>query len=219
MSVVIFSDSHLPHHFEEKKYHFLRQIISQVDTVIINGDFWDGYVTSFDSFITSEWTRLFPLLKAKQTIYLYGNHDNANFADNRVSLFCDQALFSYNFSFNKMKFVVEHGNRFLPTLDERLRIREPYPFLAGTYRQIARTMVRTFKHKFINFYYRPDNQKIKEKISQEFLQEEILICGHTHAAELNLEQRYLNSGIVNYGLGQYLLFDNKKIQFCEQWYE
>lgn len=219
MSIVIFSDTHLYHSFEANKYNFLRKIISRADQVIINGDFWDGYVTTFDDFLTSEWKKLFPLLKAKHAIYLYGNHDKAAFADSRVNLFCDNALSSYTFTFHEKKFVVEHGNRFLPTLDEQLGIREPYPILSSTYRKLVWSMVKIFRHKFIQFYFQPGNKKIKAKINTKFPKGEILICGHTHAAEVDPENRYLNSGIVNYGLGQYLFFENKKIQLYEEWYE
>jgi predicted MPP superfamily phosphohydrolase len=87
MQTLIFSDTHLTKGFNRKKYEFLREIIEPVDRVIINGDFWDGYLTSFDKFVNSEWQKLFPLLKEKQTIYLYGNHDKTKWCDSRVNLF------------------------------------------------------------------------------------------------------------------------------------
>jgi len=219
MSILIFSDTHLHPRFEEKKFIFLKDIIARADRVIINGDFWDGYLGSFDRFIHSEWKRLFPLLKRKHTIYIYGNHDSERFADTRVSLFSDMACSMYRLVYNNKRYVIEHGNRMLPMIDEILRFDRPHPFLVGSYHTLGRLLVRTLKHRFIDFYYRPDNKKIKDRIQKEYLHQEIVICGHTHAAEMSIEERFINSGLVGHGLGQYILLDHNTIRASEQWYE
>src|SRR3990172_1424130 len=68
MKILVFSDSHLTDKFEEKKFYFLKKIIRQSDFVIINGDFWDGYLTTFNRFISSNWSKLFPLLKLNKIL-------------------------------------------------------------------------------------------------------------------------------------------------------
>ena len=63
MKILVFSDTHLSSTFEEKKFNLLKEIISRADRVIINGDFWEGYLISFKEFLDSRWKELFPLLK------------------------------------------------------------------------------------------------------------------------------------------------------------
>src|SRR3990167_5228492 len=87
MKVLVFSDSHLDHNFEPKKLSYLKKLVRSVDQVIINGDFWEGYSITFDQFLSSKWNELFPLLKAKKAVYIFGNHDKKVLADKRMRLF------------------------------------------------------------------------------------------------------------------------------------
>src|SRR5689334_5828739 len=87
MKLLIFSDSHLSARFDEAKYNYLRWIITHADKVVINGDFWDRDLTTFDQFVNSDWRKLFPLLLSKATTYIYGNHDWKGYCDERVNLF------------------------------------------------------------------------------------------------------------------------------------
>ncbi|MBI3955332.1 metallophosphoesterase, partial [Candidatus Gottesmanbacteria bacterium] len=75
MHTIIISDLHLTRRFEKRKFNFLKKIIERSDQVVINGDLWDYYFSSFSQFVRSPWRQLFPLLKEKKTVYLYGNHD------------------------------------------------------------------------------------------------------------------------------------------------
>src|SRR3990170_7877882 len=104
MKILVFSDSHLTDKFEEKKFDFLKKIIRQSDLVIINGDFWDGYLTTFSRFISSDWNKLFPLLKSKKTIYIYGNHDRESYIDRNAKLFSDLQTHSYRLKLNGKSF-------------------------------------------------------------------------------------------------------------------
>jgi predicted phosphodiesterase len=89
MKILVISDVHLDNAFEKPKYRFLKKIIRRADRVIINGDFWDGYLVKFQQFIQSPWKSLFPLLKSKKTIYIYGNHDKKILSDKHTALFSD----------------------------------------------------------------------------------------------------------------------------------
>ena len=95
MNILVFSDTHLYLPFDGKKFNFLKKIISDSDQVIINGDFFDDYMISFDEFIKSPWNQLFPLLKKKKAIYIFGNHDQEKFSDKRLNLFSDVQVTSY----------------------------------------------------------------------------------------------------------------------------
>jgi len=101
MTILVFSDTHLTHRFNKKKFLFLSRIIKKADKVIINGDFWDGHISSFHRFINSKWSMLFKLLKQKKTVYIYGNHDRKEYCDSRVSSFSTIQTTHYKINFNK----------------------------------------------------------------------------------------------------------------------
>ena len=73
MKTIIFSDTHIGKRCDRRRFEYLKKIISDADRVIINGDFRDHVVKS-DKFMNSKWKELFPLLKSKKTIFIYGNH-------------------------------------------------------------------------------------------------------------------------------------------------
>ena len=57
-----------------------------------------------------------------------------------------------------------------------------------------------------------------KKYSQQLEENEILVCGHAHLAELNLKRNYINSGVIRWGLGQYLLVDNGRLEVVKSRY-
>ena len=98
MRYLIFSDTHLTPKYEPKKFAVLKNAIEQADRVIINGDFWEGFVCTFNEFVESPWSKeLFPLLKKKKAVYLFGNHDRESLANERASLFSDKQMKKYSF--------------------------------------------------------------------------------------------------------------------------
>ncbi len=46
----------------------------------------------------------------------------------------------------------------------------------------------------------------------------VLVCGHSHWAELNKKNRYINSGFINYGLAQYLKITDGEMELIEEKY-
>jgi len=98
MKYIIFSDTHLGKDYEEKRALFLKEVIKDCDKVIIAGDFWEGLQITFDQFINSPWKELFPYLKKKNTVYIYGNHDPKGSCDERVSLFSSKQAQQYTFT-------------------------------------------------------------------------------------------------------------------------
>jgi predicted phosphodiesterase len=109
--ILVVSDLHLSHRFKQSKYDLLARIIAEADRVIINGDLWDMYLTSWDRFVASRWSGLFPLLKSKRTIYLPGNHDPEDKIDYRWQLFADEYRETYACSVGSKKFIIQHGHR------------------------------------------------------------------------------------------------------------
>ena len=116
-NILVFSDTHLYLPFDQKKFNFLKKIISESDRVIINGDFFDGYMIKFSKFIDSPWNQLFPLLKNKKTVYIFGNHDKKEFSDKRLSLFSDSQVSNYQLPTTHYNLIFTHGDDTRPTPD------------------------------------------------------------------------------------------------------
>jgi len=55
MKTLIFADTHLTEKFDVKLFDYIAPLALKADQIIINGDFWDSYLTSFDQFMSSSW--------------------------------------------------------------------------------------------------------------------------------------------------------------------
>ncbi len=212
MKYLIFSDTHLTPKFEPKKFEVLKSAIEQVDRVIINGDFWEGMAYSFNDFVTSTWAKeLFPLLKKKQAIYLFGNHDKESLADSRTNLFSGRQMKQYNFKSGKNTYFVEHG-------DLLLHLPELPAFSRVILESVENIIFKILGKTFIRFAYSRFNNHIKNKITGRFKENEFLVTGHTHFAEIDTDSRYINSGFNNYGIAQYLFIEGGKVTAVEKRY-
>ncbi|OGK23395.1 hypothetical protein A3A46_03035 [Candidatus Roizmanbacteria bacterium RIFCSPLOWO2_01_FULL_37_13] len=212
MKILVFSDSHLTDKFEEKKFYFLKKIIRQSDFVIINGDFWDGYLTTFNRFISSNWSKLFPLLKSKKTIYIYGNHDRESYIDRNVSQFSDLQTHAYRLQLNGTSFIFEHGHRLYPAIDEKLP-RSLNKILTIAVGSILENV------SLLQLMLKRVNRIIKKKVKKELGIKEMFVCGHSHYAEFDLKNRFINTGFIENGLAQYLIIDKNKLFPKEEWYD
>jgi len=176
MQTLIFSDVHLTDQFDEKKFVFLKRLISSVDKVIINGDFWDGYAVSFDAFLKSRWNKLFTLLRKNKAIYIFGNHDQKRFSDNRVSAFSIKQVNQYCLKTKKYTLIIEHGNRILPFYDENTEIKTPL-LVKIFFRILEKILIKTTGKFFFNFPLGSKlNEKMKRGFQKEFKNGEILVC-------------------------------------------
>lgn len=206
MKYLIFSDSHLTPHFDKRKFNVLKEAIEKADKVIINGDFWEGYVYSFDAVVNSQWsTTLFPLLKKKKAVYVYGNHDTKDMSDDRVKLFSDTHTGQFSFKSGNKTFHCEHGNRIAPLLDETRGIK--YGFIIKWINHIQNAVVALLgPHPFFiinrkgNGQYKTYAKKLKK--------DEVLVVGHTNSAEVDLSNNYVNNGFCTNGVCQYVFIEN-----------
>lgn len=219
MLTVIISDVHLTDKFDKEKFDYLKRVISSADQVIINGDFWDGYFVEFDGLVKSGWRRLFPILKAKKTIYLFGNHDRKNWCDKRVNLFSAIAREKINLNINGGRFHIEHGNRIVPAPDDR------YSWFYN--KKLGRKLVvlgaRLFARRLLStsigkWYLGRINQKMKKWWRRQNLDKEILVCGHSHWSEFSLNSCYINTGFIRYGYGQYLRITQDELELVKERY-
>jgi len=222
MNILIFSDTHLYLPFDEKKYNFLKRIIEKSDRVIINGDFFDNYMTDFDKFVNSPWNKLFPLLKSKKSIYIYGNHDKRSFCDKRVDLFSDIQAERYKIKTQNKTFIFEHGQKTRVTPDTAWELSKEilhYGMCIGHF--FRRLMVKTFGKTFITLRFAHRNVKSKRRITDMYKPQdnEIYIIGHNHFGEVDEKNHFAASGMILYGFASYLTIENDKICLHEEWYE
>lgn len=209
MKVIIFSDTHLGQSFDKKKFEFLKKVILSGDKIIIAGDFWEGKLISFDAFLKSEWRELFPLLKKKKTVYIYGNHDEKNTRDKRVSFFSSIQTESYKFSIGNKKFIVEHGDAYIKKTPLPKFILDNKLFMKFFHLKLEELLVKIFGRVILQRIYGRYNKKIKKKILAKTKHGEMFIFGHTHAAEIDLERNFINTGIIRHGVGQYVVIDEE----------
>ena len=219
MKTLVISDTHLDLPFDEKKYALLKRIISQADQVIINGDFWEGFLLTFDDFFASEWSRLFPLLKKRKAIYIFGNHDAREYNNlEKIKEFSDIQTERYTLEDNGNTYIFEHGHRILPFEKEKPNVRDPKFHKAvrkvdALERHIVRTFGSFYQHLVFIF-----NSMMKKRIRQELQNQEFFFCGHTHIHEINHKKRFYNTGIIKHGLAQYIYIENGEITAKQEHY-
>lgn len=222
MRILVFSDSHLNLPFDEKKFNFLENLIKRADQVIINGDFWEGMLISFDEFLESSWKSLFPLLKSKKTVYIYGNHDEKKLSDKRASIFSDIQTDKYTLKLKNKILTFQHGDSFAPikfpwlnkligeTISKQLVYRldklEGHLVKKGIHRNLL-----TLTGKQLN-------KKIKKIMKGQLQENEYLVCGHTHFREIDDSNRFFNTGFIKHGLAQYMTIENNQPRLMEEWY-
>ncbi|MCA9376947.1 metallophosphoesterase family protein [Candidatus Dojkabacteria bacterium] len=213
MKTLIFSDTHLSHLFDKAKYDYLSEIIDMSDHVIINGDLWEGYFTTFDLFVNSEWRRLFPLLKSKNAVYLHGNHDSPERfdVDERTGYFSVKYGVEHELLLTGKRYVIEHGDRLLSkNSNGRLRQLIKRPTRFHTYAAHAINALDYISYKgFANcIVTQPLNNRLKMTASG-ILDDAYLVTSHTHYSELDEVSRYINTGANRFGYGNYLLINDE----------
>ncbi|GIK83683.1 MAG: hypothetical protein BroJett025_03050 [Patescibacteria group bacterium] len=216
MKTLVFGDTHLTNRFDSELFDYIAKLVKSADQVIINGDFWDAYLTTFDKFCNSEWCNLFPLLKEKKTVYVFGNHDKQEYMDDRYLLFSDIQLLEHTFTSGNKKFKVQHGHLIAPAYDARFLFRNNVlvrPFYQFCVRMIEKNeFIRDMQHKSefdlgihkINFYI--------QNISKNFEKDQHYIFGHTHIHKQIPEYNIINIGVLQNKRRHYLLIEDGNIQ-------
>ncbi|EKE13724.1 MAG: hypothetical protein ACD_12C00852G0007 [uncultured bacterium] len=223
MNILVFSDTHLYLPFDEKKFNFLKKIISNSDQVIINGDFFDDYMISFDDFINSPWNQLFPLLKSKKAIYIFGNHDQEKFSDQRLNLFSDVQVSNYQLPTTNYNLIFAHGQLFRKTADLFIKqIFKPFVSIVVKIAHFSRqVLTNIFGRNFLQLRFAYRNIATKEKAVKTIKSNEFIIVGHNHWAEVDAQNHFACCGAILYGFAQYLIIDSEsgKMTLHEEWYD
>jgi len=217
MKVLVISDTHLTNRFIPKKYFILEELIRNSDKVIINGDFWDFWYLTFDQFINSQWKGLFPLLKQKDTVYVWGNHDPKDRCTQDVSLFSNIQSDNYFEEIDGNKYRFRHGHNYL--FGKKTKFLEKYDkFIGGIEKyKLSRFLFYLiyYSERFLMRVFGPtlitkskvalnNNLLLKERDSFE----EWFIFGHTHGAEIDFQKKFINTGCIINHTVSYLLIEN-----------
>lgn len=156
--------------------------------------------------------------KGKKTVYIQGNHDKQIYTNKHVELFSNYQTTSYKKIIGKTEYIFEHGNSILPAIDDLFNIKLS-PIIQKPVRTIHDYLVKKYKKEFLRFAFKRHNQKIKRKLQKSLEKNQVYVCGHTHFAEIDRENQFMNSGIFRSGLGQYLIIEENKITLNEHWYD
>jgi predicted phosphodiesterase len=212
MNTLVISDTHLGK-YDEKKDRFLQNLIKGYDRIIVNGDFWDNWAISFEDFINSKYRELFNLLKQKETIYIFGNHDSKDMVDlDLARTFSDIQSEEYNIKIGNNFYHFEHGHNFVDDMnnwfyDFYYRLLEGFPaFLLKFLYDLTQISYSFFpiiisKGKLghnRNFFIK--NNKPKNVY---------YVVGDTHVPEIDKKARFVNTGCILGRTVSYVEIDNE----------
>lgn len=227
-STIILSDLHIGDNIHEKRLKAFLEIIETFDRVILNGDFLDD-LWPYKKTIKSEWAQLFELLKTKEVIYLFGNHDRDT-TDLReaTAYFIDTYADTYKLAVTDKELVIMHGHTIYPRPDGiiyekkatrfgkfiqkivRILWYTMYPFVLtirffieknpGTLAKIQRNVVKV------------QNDRMKIYAKENLKDNQILVCGHSHLAEFSPELQFINEGANSYERVEYLSIRDGKME-------
>ena len=180
---------------------------------------------SFNDFINSPWNQLFPLLKKRKAIYIFGNHDQQKFSDERLNLFSDIQVTSYKLQVANIQYIFTHGQQFRKTADLSIANILDYIRLVSIVMKIAhflrQLMTNIFGRNFLRLRFAYRNVATKQKAIKTIKDNEFIIIGHNHWAEVDEKNHFACNGAILYGFAQYLTIDSTsgKITLHEEWYK
>lgn len=185
----------------------------------------DGYLCTFTNFINSPYKQLFPLLKSKKAVYIYGNHDSKRFSDERAVLFSDKQLEKYEVTLGKFTYHIEHGNHLdinLNRMDKKYfyykkRTQLRFFFLKQI-KKVWWLLFILFRKRILEFLCRKNNQEVKQLLINTVKDKVFYVYGHTHWAEIDLNYNLIITGMIQYGLGSYLIIDEDGFDLKEEFY-
>jgi predicted phosphodiesterase len=211
MNTLVISDTHLGK-YDKEKDQFLKNLIEKYDRIIINGDFWDSWGTSLGDFVNSEYKNLLDLLKSKEKVYIYGNHDYRAENQRELSKICSNIQgIEYKLTIGDKDFHFEHGHRFFS--------KQKNPLLINYYYIIDKIpLLGRLVFKIINMSYRVYPRRIKEnrigRKRNDFIKsikskDEYYVVSHTHLPEIDEENKFVNTGCLVEDYFSYLVIDDR----------
>jgi predicted phosphodiesterase len=171
----------------------------------------------------NEYQELFKLLKSKETIYIYGNHDyEAEQEKHLANVFSDIQGKEYDLEIGEYRYHFEHGHRFFYD-NPKVKFINVYSTIDKY--PILRRMVNRFTNfSYRNFPNRVKNTKVAKKRNQYIKSVKpkgvIYVVGHTHVAELDIQNGFINTGCIMDGETAYVTIneDGEPNLITSQWY-
>lgn len=208
--ILIISDIHLTTNFIGKKFNYLKDLFRSVDKVIINGDFWTAYYNTFDEFLNTKWKELFPILRDKKAVYIYGNHDKEVWQDDRNSKFSIWAGSEFRFESHGVKYLITHGHNYLGDSISSEKFMKSWRFFKfDVIKYFIESLLLRLFGRYLYLIAKNLNNKVKE-ISKKMSDVDFLVIGHTHWAEIDKTNRFINSGLIHSGVSTYIIIENGK---------
>ncbi len=221
MKTLIVSDLHLGSRLQPQRLAYLKELFGRADQIILNGDFWDLYTDTFEAFIHSPWSELFPLLRQKNTIYIEGNHDHKIHSGKDVSLFASQHVFEYELKSGKFTLHIEHGHRklekhhnpstrkstFFRTLKYHIWFREP-----------VEQWLIDHEKDFLHRLHMGKKQRELISFAKTLPENHLLVTGHTHLPTFEPENHYINLGYINHTVAYYLWVEDGVLTYVKERY-
>lgn len=201
---LVISDTHLRRGFDRKKCEILRKLINECDKLIIVGDFYEEYATTFYDFVHSKWAELFPLMLEKETVCVLGNHD-PNLQSEAYGYFCTDVVERYEMESGGTKFTFIHGHCFDRDASSPSRVPRMMRAVLSSMAKLGCAI--TGQRSLI--IYKWLNSRIKHWKKRYMLSKDWLVTGHTHWAEVDYSARYANPGLfLSSRIYSYLIIEN-----------
>lgn len=207
---IVISDIHLTKEFDAAKYNCLVRIISQCETLIINGDFWKNTDTTFSEFIHSAWKKLFPLLKSKNCIYIPGNHDPLSEISLKYQDFALILTNEYEINLDGTIFSISHGHQAHPILSVLTYIHKYSIWIDRVFKshlRMTKKQIRlTKKYKYpLMFGTLASDYLLRTSVKRKnMLKNRVIIYGHSHIPGIHSNINYVNSGFLDFNLAYYV---------------
>lgn len=227
-STIILSDLHIGEKVNKKRKRAFLETFRNYDRIILNGDFLDDF-WDYSKTRQSGWSPVFELLKQKEVIYIFGNHD-------RDSIELRQATSDFITSYHEEYFlpvsdkelVIQHGHYIYPRPDGILynnsrnifvRLAKwlvkgiwsiVYPIILITRFSIEK-YPRTLAYLQRSFV-KPQNERMKRFAKENLAPHQILVCGHSHFAEDARDEQFINEGANSYNRIEYLSIRDEKMK-------
>lgn len=212
MKYLIISDFHLTKKFDSRRYTQMKALFESVDKIILNGDLWESWANDFSDFINSNWSDLFELMKEKDTVYIYGNHDWLEDSDDRVNLFSVEQTHEFRFNSGEKSFVVRHGHLISKFNPNKSFLRKKFGYFLSHFEKLTILISGSLIQRFYSRQQIKDHLKFAKSILKE---NEWLICGHTHVQMRKEKERYLNTGFNRFNYFEYAIIQNGEIKLVK----
>lgn len=217
MQYLVISDTHFAAgNYDPKFCDRLIELIEQYPRVIILGDFFDAYLSTFDVFLVSGWKRLFPLLRKKKAVYIYGNHDRPEYMNEHTTDFSVEQTYRKELEVQGVRVILQHGHLYAPDFDGKFPWLSYYlSWLYPRYHRhasertwINRLFLKAYndnKNKLLHADMKRAITRFQEKNSD--MEATWQITGHSHIQDIDLDLQYINVGATLSRSLEYLVID------------